>query len=297
VAQLSAPPPRARIERGSHGATIEVPPGVMLDEPIVVTYVLDAATLLHTQVMVREGASAVVIERIAGGGPGVVARATADVVVGDGGSITYVVVNLAGDGSQVDAHRQSSTGSDAQVRWALALLGGATIDDELVVKLARGGDAAEISALFFPVGRESLSLATTAVHEVGATTSDTVVRAIAAGRGRGRFYGNIRIAAQAHGSEASLRDDALLFGREAHIDAIPALEIAANDVKAFHGATVGAIDDDQMFYAMSRGIDRLDAEKMIALGFFEPALARFPGEALREELRGILAAKLAGARA
>ena len=73
---------------------------------------------------------------------------------------------------------------------------------------------------------------------------------------------------------------------------IPALEIAANDVKAYHGATVGAISEDELFYAQSRGIPRNDAERMIALGFFEPAVARFPGEALREGIRTTLAAKL-----
>jgi Fe-S cluster assembly protein SufD len=93
-----------------------------------------------------------------------------------------------------------------------------------------------------------------------------------------------------------LRDDTLLIGKDAKIEAIPALEIAANDVKAFHGATVGAIDEEHIFYLMSRGIERDAAEKLIALGFFEPAIARFPGETLRAEVRTLLEEKLAGAR-
>ncbi len=87
------------------------------------------------------------------------------------------------------------------------------------------------------------------------------------------------IAANAHGADASLRDDVLLLSKDAHIDSIPALEIAANDVKAFHGATVGSIDEDELFYAQSRGLAREEAERMIALGFFEPAIALFPLEA------------------
>jgi Fe-S cluster assembly protein SufD len=83
-----------------------------------------------------------------------------------------------------------------------------------------------------------------------------------------------------------------LLSDGAHVDSVPALEIAANDVKAFHGATVGAISEEEIFYAQSRGIAREEAERMIALGFFEPAVARFPGEALRDELRAALAAKL-----
>ena len=111
----------------------------------------------------------------------------------------------------------------------------------------------------------------------------------------GRYLGNIHIAEHANASDASLRDDALLLGRKAHIESIPALEIASNDVKAFHGATVGSIDDDEIFYAQSRGISRAEAERMIALGFFEPALASFPMDELRDHLRREIARKLEGA--
>jgi Fe-S cluster assembly protein SufD len=104
--------------------------------------------------------------------------------------------------------------------------------------------------------------------------------------------GNIRIVKDAQASEAFLRDDALLLSKNSHIDSIPALEIAANEVKAYHGATVGAIDEEQLFYMTSRGIERQEAETMIALGFFEPAVARFPTEALRDEIRDALVAKV-----
>jgi Fe-S cluster assembly protein SufD len=127
---------------------------------------------------------------------------------------------------------------------------------------------------------------------VGQTTSNTVVRSAATDHGQGRFFGNIAIRKEAHGSDASLRDDALLLSKFAHIDSVPALEIAANDVKAFHGATVGSVDDEQLFYARSRGIGRADALRMIALGFFEPVVSRFPGERLRDEIRTALDSKI-----
>ena len=196
----------------------------------------------------------------------------------------------------MNAKRTSHVATDGRVAWNVALLGGATVTDEVISDHVGRSANSEISAIFFPVGREIVQLTTEVQHNVPQTSSQTIVRSIAAGRGRGKYYGNIRIARQAHGSEASLRDDTLLIGKDAKIDAIPALEIAANDVKAFHGATVGAIDEEHIFYIMSRGIERDAAEKLIALGFFEPALARFPGEDLRAELRTLLEEKLAGAR-
>jgi Fe-S cluster assembly protein SufD len=118
------------------------------------------------------------------------------------------------------------------------------------------------------------------------------VKSAATDHGQGRYYGNITIRADARGAQASLRDDTLLLSKDAHIDTIPALEIASNDVKAYHGATVGSIDPEELFYIVSRGIPRPQAERMITLGFFEPALERFPGNALRERIRTTLEAKL-----
>ncbi|MHB8230698.1 MAG: SufD family Fe-S cluster assembly protein, partial [Vulcanimicrobiaceae bacterium] len=112
------------------------------------------------------------------------------------------------------------------------------------------------------------------------------------GSGQARYLGNINIAAHAQGSNASLRDDALLLSKKAHVDSVPALEIAANDVKAYHGATVGALDEEQIFYMTSRGIERDEAERMIVLGFFEPVIDRFPTRELRERIRAALQAKV-----
>jgi Fe-S cluster assembly protein SufD len=158
--------------------------------------------------------------------------------------------------------------------------------------LGAPGARAEIAALFFNSGWQHVDLTSNVDHASGHTTSQTIVRSAATDHGQGRYLGNIAIRAGAHGSDASLRDDALLLSRNAHIDSVPALEIAANDVKAFHGATVGSLDEDEIFYIQSRGITRGDAVRMVALGFFEPAIARFPSETMREAVRTALDEKL-----
>jgi Fe-S cluster assembly scaffold protein SufB len=151
---------------------------------------------------------------------------------------------------------------------------------------------AAAAALFFTGSTQHVDLTIHTDHSVGQTTSNTIVRSAATDHGQGRFFGNIAIRKHSHGSDAALRDDALLLSKTAHIDSVPALEIAANDVKAFHGATVGSVDDEQLFYARSRGISRADALRMIALGFFEPVVSQFPGEPLRDEIRTALDQKI-----
>jgi Fe-S cluster assembly protein SufD len=164
--------------------------------------------------------------------------------------------------------------------------------EDIAERAIEPGASARVTGLFFADGDQHVDVVSDLQHVVGSTSSDTVVKGVAGGRAQARFLGNIKIAAHAHGSEAMLRDDSLLLSPQAHIDSIPALEISANDVKAFHGATVGALDDENLFYIMSRGLDRTTAERLVTLGFLEPAIARFSSETVREHLRSALGAKL-----
>jgi Fe-S cluster assembly protein SufD len=296
VASLSVVARAISVTRDARGTHVEIPAGLNTDEPVVVDYdVADAALVAHTFVTAGDGSRATIVERLTGNAEREIAVSTT-ITAGANADLTYTVLQNVGSGVRVDAKRISHVGAGARVGWNVALLGGNSVTDSVISDHTGEGANTEIAALFFPVAREVVQLTSEVQHNVPHTTSQTVVRSIAAGRGRGRYFGNIRIASHAHGSEASLRDDTLLIGKDAKIDAIPALEIAANDVKAFHGATVGAIDEEHIFYIMSRGIERDAAEKLIALGFFEPAVARFPGETLRAELRTLLEEKLAGAR-
>lgn len=297
MASLSVIARTASVSRDERGTHVDIPAGLVLDEPVVIDYdVADPALVAHTFVTAGEGARAAVVERLTGNAADREIAVSTTVTAEANADLNYTVLQNLGTGVRVDAKRTSHVGAGARVAWNVALLGGASVTDQVISDHTGAGANSEIAALFFPVAREVVQLTTEVQHNVPHTNSQTVVRSIAAGHGRGRYFGNIRIAPHAHGSEATLRDDTLLIGKDAKIDAIPALEIAANDVKAFHGATVGAIDEEHIFYLMSRGIERDAAEKLIALGFFEPAVARFPGESLRAELRTLLEEKLAGAR-
>jgi Fe-S cluster assembly protein SufD len=277
------------------GAFVYVPDGVQLDAPIQLVFAnseaQDDAVFPHIVVAIGKNARATVIERHVGDGDPFVCGIV-EAHAGEGAQLDYVVVQQAGEAARVMFSRGARAERDAQVRWHLAELGGALARTVLDVRLEAPGGRAEASALFFNTGLQHVDLTSGVDHVVGPTTSDTVVRSAATDRGQGRYTGNIVIRPKAHGSDASLRVDALLLSKHAHIDSVPALEIAANDVKAFHGATIGSLDEDALFYAGTRGIARNAALRMITLGFFEPVVARFPGEALRDEVRTALDRKL-----
>jgi Fe-S cluster assembly protein SufD len=277
----------------NHGVFIDVPAGAAIDEPIVVGYeAREAALFPYTLVSVGDGARVTIVERFAGIENAPFVGAIAELVIGANAHVTYAVDQRLPLSTRIIATRRALLGANAELQFAAAELG----SDHSVVKIraieSAPGARANITAFFFSSGEQHIDLETETVHSAENTSSDTVVRTAGIGHGQGRYLGNIKILATGHGTDASLRDNALLLSEGAHVDSVPALEIAANDVKAFHGATVGAISEEEIFYAQSRGIPREEAERMIALGFFEPAVARFPGEALREELRAALAAKL-----
>ena len=275
------------------GAFVYVPADCGLDEPIVVRYraAANAAIYPYTVVLAERGARFTVIERLDLGADAFVCG-VAEIVTDENADVTYASAQLAPETARVLYTRAARPGRDARVAWANAELGAALSVSDIAITLAQPGVDANIATVFFPTGTQHVDVVSNLDHRVGDTTSDTLVKSAASGRGQGRFVGNIRIAVDAQRSDAALRDDALLLSEGAHIDSIPALEIAANDVKAYHGATVGALDQESIFYMTSRGIERMQAERMIALGFFEPAIDRFPTEALREELRAALEAKI-----
>jgi Fe-S cluster assembly protein SufD len=276
------------------GAFIYVPADCALDQPIVVRYRAGANETIfpYTVVFAERGARVTVLERLDVGTEAFVCG-VAEIVTGEGADVTYASAQFAPDNARVVFTRAARPGRDARVAWANAELGAGLSVSDVAVTIAQPGVDANIATLFFPTGTQHVDVVSNIEHRVGDATSDTLVKSAASGRGQGRFVGNIRIAANAQHSDAALRDDALLLSEGAHIDSVPALEIAANDVKAYHGATVGALDQESIFYMTSRGIERAQAERMIALGFFEPAIDRFPTEALREELRAALEAKVA----
>lgn len=274
-------------------AFVTVPAGVDVEEPIRITYRARAGEALfpYTCVHVEAGARASVIERVVADA-GAFVCGIDELVTGEGSDLRFTTFQNAAHDARVFATRCALPGKDATFSLATADFGGALVVGDVESTLREPGSDTRLVSIFFPHGDQHVDLRSDVDHRVGGTTSFTVVKSAAIGHGQARYLGNIRIARQAQKSDASLKDDALLLSRTAHIDSVPALEIAANDVKAYHGATVGALDAETLFYMTTRGIARDDAERMVTLGFFESVIEQFPAP-LHDDLRAAVEAKLA----
>lgn len=276
-------------------AFVTIPAGVEVREPIFVTYrVREGSTLFpYTCVFAGRDSRATVIERFEGAAKSFVCGIT-EAVTEEGSDLRVCSLQGLPEDARAFFTRAALPGRDASLTWSTSDLGGSLCVCEIDVALRHPGARTEIASIFFPSATQHVDVRSTTGHFVGETTSITTVKSAAVSRGQARYVGNIHIAENARRSDASLKDDALLLSPTAHIDSVPALEISNNDVKAYHGATVGALDEETLFYMTTRGIDRAQAERMVTIGFFEPALQWFPG-ALHEELRETLTAKIGAA--
>jgi len=146
--------------------------------------------------------------------------------------------------------------------------------DKRRLEVVLAGDNAEIEVVGLIIGKGSddKSMEVYITHAAPKTKSRVNVRAVLRGRSTFAFRGNVKIERGAKGADAYLRSDALLFDEAKMGDDTPALEILERDVKAGHAATVGKVDEQMLFYLMSRGIGRVQAEKMLIEGFVKPIL-------------------------
>lgn len=151
-------------------------------------------------------------------------------------------------------------------------------DKRLDVVLAGENAEVEIVGLVLGKGNEEKSLEAYITHAAPNTKSNINVRGVLRGKSKFDFRGNVRIEKGAKGADAYLRSDVLLFDEAKMGDDTPALEILEPDVKAGHAATIGKVDENMLFYLMSRGLSRKQAEKLLVEGFIKPIEEKINGK-------------------
>lgn len=273
------------------GAYVDVPAGVTLAEPLQLLWLgapgEPAAVFPHTVIRVGAHARVTIVERRLGGQDAVVAGLV-EVELEAGARLDYVAFQDADDGARVFVRRRARCAAGATIAWHLADLGGALARGACGAQLAGAGASAETNAMFFARGYTHAECIVEVDHDATRTESRTTVRRAVTDRGRGRFAGALRFAPAAAHAVAALRDDGLILSRDAYLDSAPVLAVPTQNVAAAQASSIGSLDEEELFYVQSRGISRAIAERMIALAFFEPAISRFPTDALRDEVRTAL---------
>ncbi|MET0773611.1 MAG: SufD family Fe-S cluster assembly protein, partial [Candidatus Limnocylindrales bacterium] len=259
----------------------------------------------RTWVVLGEGASARILEEhlpdTPDADPATTQRVwwdTVEVVLGDGASLEVAALQDFDPDVIAVVNRDATLGEEGQLRWALASLGAQLHRSRIDNRLVGRGSTVHQAEIGFGRGSQLFDLTSYTRHVGTDTTGDLLSKGVFTDRSRGYIKGLIEITRAATGTDSYLGEFGMLLTKRSRSVTIPSLEIDQPNVRrAAHSSSVGPIDEAQVFYLMSRGVDRDAARRMIVLGFLEPVVARIPLPDVQDRLRGLLEARWPAAEA
>jgi Fe-S cluster assembly protein SufD len=280
-----------------HGLLVHVPEGTELERPLYVRVAngVDSGSLFWRLLVVAEPRSRfTVIEEVASGSAELsgYANAAVEIVVRDGAKVEYVNVQNLSRATWLFASCHARVDRDAELDWVTGGFGSAKGKVRIQNDLAGEGATSRVTGAYFADGSQHLDYDTYQRHVAPSTTSDFAFKGALRDSATAVWRGMIRVEEQAQKTNAYQENRNLLLSKQAHANSIPGLEILANDVRCTHGATLGQVDREQLFYLMARGLSRFEAERLIVRGFFQDVLDRVELEPVREALGAALEARI-----
>jgi Fe-S cluster assembly protein SufD len=282
----------AAVFRG--GSFLYVPRGVVLEKPLhlVESLTRQGVTASRLAVLVEDGASVTLIDEISGDPAGDVQfYCVAEIAVGAEARVHHAMVQTASRKVTALMTHRSRLDRGATYFPVIASFGGNLTKLDTGAIMDGTGSVSEMTGILSATGRQKFDHHTVHHHRGEHTRSNLDFKTVLGGRSRSAYTGLIRIEPEARFSEAYQENRNLLLSEECRADSIPELEILTEEVQCKHGATVGPVDPEQVFYLTSRALPPDEAVRMIVEGHFESALKRLP-EGLQERLRGILRERL-----
>ena len=280
-----------------HGLLVHVPRGVVLEKPLYVRIAngRDGGAIFWRLLVVAEPESRfTVIEEYASGSPELAgySNAVSEIFVGQGGKVEYVSLqNLSAETWHFASHH-ARVDRDAELDWVAGGFGSKKGKVRIQNDLAGEGATSRVTGAYFADGDQHLDYDTFQEHIAPSTTSDFAFKGALRDTATSVWRGMIRVEKEAQKTNAYQENRNLLLSPKAHADSIPGLEILANDVRCTHGATVSQVDREELFYAMSRGLTRPNAERLIVRAFFQEVLDRIQLEPVREAVTEALEARI-----
>jgi Fe-S cluster assembly protein SufD len=270
------------------GALLYVPRRVTIDEPL---HSLSALTdggvdLNKTLVILEEGAEATLLAETASVAhtAGGFHAGSIELVIEPSARLRFVTLQNWGDQVWHFAHQMAHVARGGHIQWTIGALGSRLAKVNQHVALTGEDAEAQVNGVMFTQGRQHLSYNTHQHHRAPHCRSDLLYKAALQDESRTVWRGMIKVDRGAQRTDAYQRNDNLMLARIARADSIPGLEIEADDVRCTHGSTSGRVDDQQIFYAMTRGYTRQEAVRMIVEGFFQQVFDRIPLESVSEAL-------------
>jgi Fe-S cluster assembly protein SufD len=276
------------------GAFLHVPDGMDLPHPIDVVHVATPGAeprMAHPRnlFVVGAGSRVTIIERYVGASDGVYfTNAVTEMIAGANAKIDHVKVGRESDRAYHVGAAHFHQDRDSTITSHTVTLGGAIVRNEITPVLDGPGAECGLNGLYLASGRQHVDNHLRVEHAQPHCDSREFFKGILEDRARAVFTGRIVVHKDAQKTDAKQTNMNLLLSEDAQVDTKPQLEIFADDVKCTHGATIGQIDEDAIFYMQTRGIDRETARGVLIFGFAEESLDHIAVVPLRKQLQEVL---------
>ncbi|MDT2823347.1 Fe-S cluster assembly protein SufD [Vagococcus lutrae] len=281
------------------GIFLYVPQNVAIEEPVEALFYQDSHAntnfVKHVLIVAEENSEVSYLERFQTVGEGT-EKATANIVVEviakQGAKVKFAAIDQLGEHVTTYINRRANVGRDASVDWAIGIMNDGNVVADFDSDLVGEGSHSEVKAVAISAGRQTQGIDTRVTnsgrHSVGHILQHGVIRE----RGTLTFNGIGHILKGAVGADAQQESRVLMLSDQARGDANPILLIDENEVTAGHAASVGRVDPEEMYYLMSRGLEKTEAERLVIRGFLGSVLTAIPIKAVRDELAEVIERKL-----
>lgn len=277
----------------SGGTLLYVPKGVAVTEPLHALAAMSdgGVDLSKTLVILDEGAEATLLTETAStsAGAGGLHCGSIELIVEPNAKLRYVNLQNWSTGVWHFAHQRATVDRNASLQWTIGALGSKLAKVNQQVALTGPDADVQVNGVMFTEGRQHLSYNTHQHHMAPYCRSDLLYKSALQDRSRTVWRGMIKVDLAAQRTDAYQRNDNLMLAPTARADSIPGLEIEADDVRCTHGSTSGRVDEQQVYYAMTRGYTRTEAVRLIVAGFFQQVFDRITIESVRNALGDAIA--------
>ncbi|MFZ5820396.1 MAG: Fe-S cluster assembly protein SufD [Chloroflexota bacterium] len=282
-----------------NGILLYIPKNVQVEQPLhsILWGPGAFAHVSHLLVLVDEGASVTYVHESASPaelGVDAMHAGIVEIKVGQGASLKFVELQSWGQHVWNFSHERARVERDANLDWIFGAIGSRLTKNFTELDLAGEGSTGRMSGFYFTDGKQHLDHDTQQNHFAPHTTSDLLFKGALKGKSRSVWQGMIYVAPGAQKTDGYQANRNLVLSPDARADSIPGLEILADDVRCTHGATVGKLEQEPLFYLKSRGIPEKDAELVVVEGFFDPIMQRIPFEGVRERFQRAILHKMLG---
>lgn len=267
------------------GKAIIIPANEISQQPIILqkhcTTTIDADTLI---IIAEKNSKASIVETITSTNNCYLRTQRLHIILEDNAELSYCSIQNLDKQTYNFVNKTANTSSNAKIYWVDGCFGSIFTSSTIHTTLTGEASVMKADTMFFAQQQQQFDLAVETHHHAPNTVSDMRTKGVGKDHSKTVYRGNIKIHEQAPNSDGYQKEDTLILSDEATVDAIPKLEIDNHDVRCKHGATVGQIDREKLFYLTSRGLSEGEAQATIVRGFFTPTIQKINAEELKDRL-------------